>query len=94
MRYSRVSPFRFLTVQILLMIERIDLLASYEISSQLTAIEELISQGAEMQIVLRLLCLASLTAGGIKAKVLENLKRETLQVRPPYSQVYWYPDVC
>ena len=76
------------------MIERIDLLASYEISSQLTAIEELISQGAEMQIVLRLLCLASLTAGGIKAKVLENLKRETLQVRPPYSQVYWYPDVC
>jgi hypothetical protein len=33
-----------------------------------------------MQIVLRLLCLASLTAGGIKTKNLESIKREILQV--------------
>jgi hypothetical protein len=59
-----------------------DLLASYEVTAQLNAIEDLIAQGAEMQIVLRLLCLASLTAGGVKAKNLESIKRETLQVRP------------
>lgn len=59
---------------------RIDLLASYEVSTQVTAIEELIAQGADMHIVLRLLALASITAGGIKAKVLENIKREILQV--------------
>lgn len=40
----------------------------------------MIAQGAEMQTIIRLLCLASLTAGGIKAKSLENLKREMLQV--------------
>jgi len=56
-----------------------NLLASYEVPAQLNAIEDLIAQGAEMQIVLRLLCLASLTAGGIKAKNLENIKREVLQ---------------
>ena len=33
-----------------------------------------------MQIVLRLLCLASIVTGGIKAKTLENIKREILQV--------------
>ena len=33
-----------------------------------------------MQTVLRLLCLASLITGGIKAKTLENIKRELLQV--------------
>ncbi|CCM03649.1 uncharacterized protein FIBRA_05793 [Fibroporia radiculosa] len=56
-----------------------NLLASYDISAQLTAIEEMIAQGAEMQIVVRLLCLASVTAGGIKLKTLENLRREILQ---------------
>lgn len=58
----------------------VDLLASYEVTAQITAIEDLIAQGAEMQIVLRLLCLASLTAGGIKTKTLESIKREILQV--------------
>jgi hypothetical protein len=58
----------------------LDLLASYEITAQLNAIEDLIAQGAEMQTVLRLLCLASLTAGGVKAKNLESIKREILQV--------------
>jgi len=33
-----------------------------------------------MHVVLRLLCLASITAGGIKAKVLDSIKREFLQV--------------
>ncbi|KAF7302938.1 hypothetical protein MKEN_01256300 [Mycena kentingensis (nom. inval.)] len=56
-----------------------NLLASYEVTSQITAIEELIAQGADMPTILRLLCLASITAGGIKAKTLENLKREILQ---------------
>ncbi|KDR85656.1 hypothetical protein GALMADRAFT_218752 [Galerina marginata CBS 339.88] len=56
-----------------------NLLASYEVTAQLSAIEDLIAQGADMQIVLRLLCLASLTAGGVKAKNLENIKREILQ---------------
>ncbi|KAK1236705.1 Vacuolar protein-sorting-associated protein 33 [Marasmius sp. AFHP31] len=56
-----------------------NLLASYNVSEQLTAIEDLIAQGAEMEIVVRLACLASITAGGIKNKVLENIKREILQ---------------
>ncbi|KAH9837352.1 Sec1-like protein, partial [Rhodofomes roseus] len=56
-----------------------NLLASYDIPAQLTAIEELIAQGADMQVVVRLLCLASIVSGGIKAKTLENLKREILQ---------------
>jgi hypothetical protein len=51
------------------------------VNAQLTAIEDMIGQGAEMQVVLRLLCLASITTGGIKLKVLENIKREFLQVR-------------
>ncbi|KAJ7654150.1 Sec1-like protein [Mycena rosella] len=56
-----------------------NLLASYEIPSQISAIEDLIAQGADMQTVVRLLCLASITCGGIKVKALENLKREVLQ---------------
>lgn len=56
-----------------------NLLASYNVSTQLASIEDMIAQGAEMQVVLRLLCLASITAGGIKAKTLDNIKREFLQ---------------
>ncbi|KAI0073963.1 Sec1-like protein [Panus rudis PR-1116 ss-1] len=56
-----------------------NLLASYEVNSQITAIEELIAQGADMQTVVRLLCLASIVTGGIKTKTLDNLKREILQ---------------
>jgi hypothetical protein len=59
----------------------LDLLASYDVPGQITALEDLIAQGAEMQVVIRLLCLASITAGGIKAKTLENIKKEILQVR-------------
>lgn len=52
-----------------------------------------------MQVVLRLLCLASIITGGIKAKTLENIKREFLQVRifsvlskicPEHDQAYGY----
>ncbi|KAI0931375.1 hypothetical protein AcW1_001210 [Taiwanofungus camphoratus] len=56
-----------------------NLLASYEMSAQLTAIEEMIAQGADMQMVVRLVCLASIITGGIKSKTLEHLKREILQ---------------
>jgi vacuolar protein sorting-associated protein 33A len=40
----------------------------------------MLAQGASMQTVVRLLCLASITSGGIKAKALESVKRELLQV--------------
>ena len=59
----------------------LDLLASYNVANQITAIEDMIAQGAEMQTVLRLLCLASITSGGIKTKILERIKRDFLQVR-------------
>jgi hypothetical protein len=56
-----------------------NLLASYEVSAQISAIEDMIAQGASMQTVVRLLCLASITNGGIKAKSLDSVKRELLQ---------------
>jgi len=61
-------------------LKHLDLLASYDVPGQITAVEDLIAQGAEMQVVIRLLCLASIMAGGIKAKTLENIKKEVLQV--------------
>ncbi|KAI0027966.1 Sec1-like protein [Vararia minispora EC-137] len=60
-----------------------NLLDSYDVPGQITAVEDLLSQGADMQLVTRLLCLASITAGGIKSKTLENIKREFLQVKIP-----------
>lgn len=56
-----------------------NLLASYDIPAQLAAIEEMIAQGADMQMVVRLLCLTSIISGGIRSKTLEALKREILQ---------------
>ncbi|KAI0049280.1 Sec1-like protein [Auriscalpium vulgare] len=56
-----------------------NLLASYDVPGQVAAIEELLAQGADMQLVIRLLCLASITSGGIRSKTLENIKREILQ---------------
>ncbi|KAH8817722.1 ATP binding protein [Flagelloscypha sp. PMI_526] len=56
-----------------------NLLASYDFTSQLTAIESMIASGADMPTVLRLLCLASLTGGVIKKQTLERLKHEILQ---------------
>ncbi|KAH0837937.1 Sec1-like protein [Lanmaoa asiatica] len=49
-----------------------NLLASYETTAQINTIEEMIAQGADMQTVARLLCLASITTGGIKTRLLEN----------------------
>ena len=57
-----------------------DLLALYDVNAQVSAIEDLVAQGVDISIVLRLLCLASIVTPGIKPKVLENLKREILQV--------------
>ncbi|KAJ4485667.1 Sec1-like protein [Lentinula aciculospora] len=56
-----------------------NLLASYNISDQISSIEELIAKGADIETVVRLLCLASITLGGIKVKALDNIKREFLQ---------------
>ncbi|KAG1774000.1 Sec1-like protein [Suillus placidus] len=44
-----------------------------------SAIEDMIAHGASMQTIVRLLCLASITSGGIKAKSLDSVKRELLQ---------------
>jgi site-specific recombinase XerD len=41
----------------------------------------MIAQGADMQTVARLLCLASVTTGGIKTRPLESVKKEFLQAR-------------
>ena len=57
-----------------------DLLASFDAAAQLTSLEELLAQGTDIRVILRLLCLASITSGGIKNKTLENLKRDFLQV--------------
>ncbi|KAG0707596.1 Sec1-like protein [Suillus ampliporus] len=56
-----------------------NLLASYEVPTQISAIEDMIAHGASMETVVRLLCLASITGGGIKAKALDSVKRELLQ---------------
>lgn len=73
MRVYRLS--RYLVTE-----DHTDLLASYSTSAQLMSIENLISVGAPLNVTLRLLCLASITMGGIKPKVLEGIKREILQV--------------
>jgi hypothetical protein len=75
-RSSKVSPQRFERYFIEI---TTDLLASYDLPAQIAQIEDMIAQGVEMQVVLRLLCLASILGGGIKAKALENIKREFLQ---------------
>ena len=56
------------------------MLALYDVNAQVAAIEDLVAQGADMRTVVRLLCLASIIMGGVKAKALENIKREILQV--------------
>ena len=69
-----------------------DLLASYDVSNQIAAIEDMIAQGADMQIVVRLLCLASIVSGGIKTKILERIKRDFLQVSIGLSHVSLDPN--
>ena len=62
-----------------------DLLSSFEVSNQISAIEDLIAQGGSLSMVIRLLCLATIVNGGIKTKTLESIKREILQVRSARS---------
>lgn len=56
-----------------------NLAAGAEPSYQHDAIEELIAREAPLTEVLRILCLESAVAGGIKPKDLENFKRQILQ---------------
>jgi len=60
----------------------VDLVAGVELSSQEQSIRDLINQEAPLRTVLRLLCLYSMISGGLKPKLLEEFKREILQVRP------------
>lgn len=59
-----------------------DLIAGVDFPAQELAIRELINQEAPLRTVLRLLCLYSIISAGLKPKVLEEFKREILQVRP------------
>lgn len=56
-----------------------NLLAQYDVNAQISAIEDLVAEGVDIAIILRLLCLASIVSPGIKPRVLENMKREILQ---------------
>jgi hypothetical protein len=73
MKHTRSTFFRtFLEIQQ-------SLAAGVDPSSQHDAIEELISRDAPLMEVLRVLCLESCVAGGIKPRELENFKRLILQ---------------
>ena len=59
----------------------IDIISGYEPSNQMLAIEDLLVQQSHTPWeILRLVILLSLSIGGIRQKVLENFKREFLQV--------------
>ncbi|CDZ97750.1 Vacuolar sorting protein VPS33/slp1 (Sec1 family) [Phaffia rhodozyma] len=57
-----------------------NILAGYELTNQLSAIEDLINQGLPFNTILRLLILMAVTSGPLKGKVYDNLRREILQV--------------
>ncbi|GAA5862630.1 hypothetical protein JCM3774_001084 [Rhodotorula dairenensis] len=56
-----------------------NLIAGVDVATQENSIRELINLEAPMRTVLRLLCMYSLIAGGIKQKALEEFKRDFLQ---------------
>lgn len=60
--------------------QSVDIVAGYDLSSQLEAIENLMNQEVPAMLVLRAAVLLHLTQGGIRQKMLENFKREFLQV--------------
>lgn len=62
-----------------------DLVAGVDFLVQENAIRDLINQEAPLRTILRLLCLYSIVTGGLKPKVLEEFKRDILQVRSPNS---------
>ena len=57
-----------------------DLLSGVDNPMNVEYIEELIFRQEPFQRVMRLLCLLSMTTGGLKPKVLENFRREIIQV--------------
>lgn len=57
-----------------------DLIAGVDLPKQEEAIRELINRAAALKTILRLLCLYSVITGGLKPKVLEEFKRDVLQV--------------
>ncbi|GAA5932062.1 tethering complex ATP-binding subunit VPS33 [Sporobolomyces koalae] len=56
-----------------------NLVAGLDLAAQEASIKGLINQEAPLLTVLRLLCLLSITSGGLKPKVLEEFKRDVLQ---------------
>ena len=59
-----------------------DLLSGVDNPVNIDYIEELIFRQEPFLRVVRLLCLLSLTTGGLKPKVLESFRREIIQVGP------------
>ncbi|GAA5873302.1 hypothetical protein JCM1840_000022 [Sporobolomyces johnsonii] len=57
-----------------------NLVAGVDLSTQENSIRELINQEVPLKTILRLLCLYNLVSGGIKPKVLEEFKRDILQI--------------
>lgn len=56
-----------------------NIIAGFDLSEQVSGIEDLVINEAPRLMVLRLLCLLSVAGGGIKPKNLEFIKREILQ---------------
>ncbi|KAI5479038.1 ATP binding protein [Pseudohyphozyma bogoriensis] len=56
-----------------------NMIAGVDLPTQENSIRELINQEVPLKTVLRLLCIYSIIAGGIKPKVLEEFKRDILQ---------------
>lgn len=59
-----------------------DLVAGFEATSQIPAIEELIAKDAPATDILRLLCLQNLVSGPLKPRDTESLRNQFLQVPP------------
>ncbi|EIW71667.1 hypothetical protein TREMEDRAFT_27638 [Tremella mesenterica DSM 1558] len=57
-----------------------NLVAGYDLPSQLNTIDDLMAQQAPWATVLRSLVLMSIVSGGIKPKILESVKKDFLQV--------------
>lgn len=57
-----------------------NIVAGIDLATQAAAIEDLIHLEAPVQTVLRLLCLLSITGGGLKGKALDAIKRDVCQV--------------
>ncbi|KAJ9093088.1 hypothetical protein QFC21_006584 [Naganishia friedmannii] len=65
-----------------------NIIAGYNLSSQLDAIESLMNQEIPAMLVLRAAVLLHLAQGGIRQKMLENFKKEFLQASSVYGYHY------